>query len=72
MENKTVNFNDFDDCDSINQYLKTLDKTDTKVYAKSLSELFNWCEEMDPVLIEEFWADHVLDFLAFLKSDQCI
>ena len=54
------------------EYREVLEKADinnTKEYAKALLESQELCWNCDPILIEEFWAEKVEEFLKHLAEN---
>ena len=54
------------------KYRKVLEKANinnTKEYAKALLESQRLCWDCDPILIEEFWAEKVEEFLKYLAEN---
>ena len=54
------------------KYRKVLEKANinnAKEYAKALLESQRLCWDCDPILIEEFWAEKVEEFLKYLVEN---
>ena len=61
-------FNHVSDIDGAREVMESINMDDTNKYSVALLALFNWCDECDPILIDEVWVDEVLDFLNYLAS----